>query len=111
MTELIKQRTNSDCAIACVAMATTGDYDAVVASNPDMCAEIAERGCTALAFRELFEGLGYDLVKDVRIKGTRLGFWETWLWGRKAIINVTSLNMSTAITLFIGTVGLCLILV
>lgn len=103
MTQLIYQRTASQCAIATIAMATGRDYDEVLAAGMKSGAFSEDQGCRSLA--EVLQELGYDysfsnghpvgdFVSRYRAFETSPEFFRAFSWGRRAIMTVPSLNIT-----------------
>jgi hypothetical protein len=86
--ELVRQRTNDQCAIASIVMATGLDYDYVL--NVATIARSYIQGThTASLLNEL--NVGFRAVYD---HGQRFGIsvWRDFLYGRRAVLSVESLN-------------------
>lgn len=88
---MIKQRATSDCFLACLAMATNRPYEEMF--NPEFCAKIEKaKGSSGKDLDEAIRlsGLTSEDYKCIYVEG---GNFKQILWGRKAIIQVPSLNI------------------
>lgn len=99
-TILISQRSPSDCAFCCVAMALGISYEALEAKAGAAFMHLMNNGagCDAAMERALFSAIG--LVRDADFTERHFGLsWCNYahargiLWGRRAIITVRSLNI------------------
>lgn len=91
MTRLVQQRTDDDCTLCCIAMATSLSYESVRAS-----AEKARLGYKAgFGTRSVWwvmRELGFD-VKAIGAPDTGAGaLCRDLIWGRRAIVSLPSLN-------------------
>lgn len=99
VTTLVKQRTDVDCGVACLAMATGRDYDDVVAAvgdafDPNLGLEQEQKALTRLGFTFAYdkgEPVG-DVVCLRRDWCISPAFFRRLLWGRRALVTVPSLN-------------------
>jgi hypothetical protein len=100
MTDLIRQRTPHQCAIATVAMATGWDYDEVLDAGLSSGGFTEDEGCRH--YSKMLEALGYsyrfvngepvgDFVVLSRAYAISAEFFRSQAWGRRAILSVPSL--------------------
>lgn len=90
MTELIRQKTNDQCAIASIAMATGLDYDYVL-NMGILTRNYTEGNGTHTASLVSSLGISYKSIYD-HSRRTSNSFWEEVLWGRRALLTVKSIN-------------------
>lgn len=92
---MIKQRATFDCFLACLAMATNRPYEEMF--DPEFCAKIEKaKGTGGKDMDEAIRlsGLTEEDYKCIYSEGLRTsGNFKQILWGRKAIIQVPSLNI------------------
>jgi hypothetical protein len=105
MTELIRQRGERDCYLCCLAMATSRSYNSIAAalSNEEL-QEMNHEGSYGALLDKLRTVCGLKEGTDFRsilwatigersgTAGARPGVMRALLWGRRAIIQVPSLN-------------------
>jgi hypothetical protein len=96
--ELVKQRTNTDCVICCLSMATGISYDSILqAIGPVYQKIVLREGVKEQHDHFILEALGYKMNEEYVRRtysphwGT-LGFVKNCLWRRRAIINCLSMN-------------------
>jgi len=92
---IVKQRYNSDCYLACLAMAASKPYEELF--SKEFCNKIEEaKICSGSNLEEAILLAGF--IKDETISsiyiswGNAPGLIKNLLWGRKAILQVPSLN-------------------
>lgn len=88
---IIKERTNDDCAICAIAMATGSTYETVVAAaGPDYVPGVGtDNECRILA------ALGYgpdDILCISLPKSASPAVYYKMMWGRRALVGLPSLN-------------------
>lgn len=99
MTTLIKQRTDIDCGVAALAMASGRDYDDVIttigdAYDEDIGLQRVQEALKRLGFKNEFangEPIG-DIVCLSRDWCITPAFFRRLIWGRRALVTVPSLN-------------------
>lgn len=92
---LVKQRTNYDCALAVLAMVSGKPYEELF--DPEFCARIETKTtCTGDDLIEAYCRAGFERDKNMRIihvgYGVSPAIVRQLLWGRRAMIQVPSLN-------------------
>ena len=103
MTETVKQQTDSDCFLACAAMAAGVSYDEAAECVPvDLLRKIQRHGTYDQDVQRLFSAIGLESESLSNVK-TRVSdypgygvvtFLMLLLWGRRACIQVPSKNRS-----------------
>ena len=92
---MVKQKATSDCFLACLAMVTDQDYEKMF--NAKFCAKIeSEHGVYGKDIEKAFDLAGltsadYRSISIPLTIGTN-GMLKVLLWGRRAILQVPSLN-------------------
>lgn len=95
----IKQRTEMDCGICCVAMALGLPYERVIAAADEKFQEtMAQHGIEDGMLHELLARLGLQLDRDycgryLSMHYGSIAFTRNMLWGRRAIVEVKSKNI------------------
>lgn len=92
---MVKQRTNCDCALAVLSMASGREYDDLY--DAEFCARIeAAKTCTGDDLIEAYRRAGFEKGKNLREiyvgQGQSMPVVRQMIWGRKAMIQVPSLN-------------------
>lgn len=99
MTTLVPQRTPSDCGICCLAMLTGVPYETVVervgdAFDPERGMRYEQRALERLGFSSKYENgvpVG-DFVHMHRMWAFAPEFFRSYMFGRRALVTVPSLN-------------------
>jgi len=98
VTALVKQQSEKDCFLCCLAMALALTHDAVLAKLGDeLAARVIEKGCydkdvaATFAALDLVENRDFFRLFIMPEYGTT-GFIRNMLWGRRACIQVRSKN-------------------
>lgn len=93
MTTLIKQRTNSDCVLAAIAMAAGKDYDELWTTD-DVTKVVKDGGVSDeepyMERAGFKKGVTYKRVSPWDINQAHL---KNFLWGRRALLSIHSLNI------------------
>ncbi len=95
---MIKQRTQMDCMLCCLAKATGRTYDETLIELGPLGQEFAEKGClnnndhVALSILEFENNVDY-LKLHMRPEYCNLGFLRNMLFGRRAILTGKSKNV------------------
>ena len=91
---LIKQKTNYDCALACLAMASGKKYDDIF--DTEFCKRIEKATtCTGDDLEEAYSRAGFyrdKNRKNIYVLGSPISLVKQLIWGRKAMLQVPSLN-------------------
>jgi len=94
--KIVKQKGESDCVLASLAMVTGRPYSSMF--KPAFRAKIeAERGCCNDLFKQAMKLAGLvegENVKCVYTQNLDKSFIQALVWKRKAMIQVTSLNIA-----------------
>lgn len=92
---LVKQRSKFDCALACLAMVSGKQYEELF--DPEFCARIEQKTtCSGDDLAEAYRRAGFVKDKNMRViyigYGASVPVIRQMLWGRRAMIQVPSLN-------------------
>lgn len=92
--KVVKQKHTNDCALACIAMASGKDYDKIFSKKLIKTIE-KEGGAYSVTLEQAYGAAGYE--KDVSYSvvytgGTNVGTVREFIWKRKALLQVDSLN-------------------
>lgn len=91
---MVKQRSEFDCVLACLAMASEKDYDSIFDEDFRQRIEIS-RTCSGDNLDEAIARAGFiksETVKCVYVLNTNIHIIRQMLWKRKAMLQVDSLN-------------------
>jgi hypothetical protein len=101
--ETVTQRHNHDCFLCCLAMALELPYEEIVRRLPaDRAARMQQTGADSADMREVPELLGFKLGysacwlliagRTVEQRDAKVRAYKATLWGRRAIVQVESIN-------------------
>lgn len=96
--ETVKQRSDMDCFICCLAMALGRTYEQIADQlGPAFMALVNKQGCDGKMEHVAFQALGFVLDVDytrrsVMSHWTTVAFAKNMLWGRRALVTLRSMN-------------------